>query len=127
MKKYFIRDTEVEVKIGDVMEVNFIRINDDYEENELFTMESVLTAQDLSDYAKEGILEEFTDNDESEEDPDFVEDDVYKELIKANGQLEERVTDLEKDLKNTKKALNALIQGSKEYNCKKANNSLKNE
>jgi hypothetical protein len=108
MKKYFIKGTDKELKIGDIMELNFIRVDNDDEE-EFFSMQAEVDNTLIRLFVNEGTLEEFTDNDPIE----FVDDDMIDGLIEANEELEKRADALEEELKKVKKALNTLIKSNK--------------
>lgn len=110
MKKYFIKGTDKELKIGDIMELNFIRVDDNNDEDEFFSMQAEVDNDLIRMFINEGTLEEFTDNDPIE----FVDDDMIDGLIEANEELEKRADALEEELKKVKKALNAIIRSDKD-------------
>ena len=114
MKRYYIKGTDEELKVGDIVELNFVRVYKDGDEEEFFSMEKEVDEELIDRYIKEDFLETFQDKED--DDPiEFVdEDETIDALIEANEELEKRTESLEDEVKRLKKALNLLIKADKE-------------
>ena len=113
MKRYYIKGTDEELKVGDIVELNFVRVYKDGDEEEFFSMEKEVDEELIDRYIKEDFLETFQDKED--DDPiEFVdENETIDALIEANEELEKRTESLEDEVKRLKKALNLLIKADK--------------
>lgn len=114
MKRYYIKGTDEELKVGDIVELNFVRVYKDGDEEEFFSMEKEVDEELIDRYIKEDFLETFQDKED--DDPiEFVDEgETIDALIEANEELEKRTENLEDEVKRLKKALNLLIKADKE-------------
>lgn len=112
MKRYYIKGTDEELKVGDIVELTFVRVYKGGDEEEFFNLEKRVDEELLKQYLSEDFLEVYGSDDDPVE---FVdENETIEALIEANEELEKRTENLEDEIKRLKKAVNLLIKCDKE-------------
>jgi len=125
MEKYFIKGTDEELRIGDIVCLSFSRVYEDDDEEEFFSMETKVDEDLIEQYKREDFIEVYKDKEEEDDPVEFIDDDTIDALIEANKELEDRTENLEEELKNVKKALNNLLKTEKIGKKKSEDNSAK--